>query len=115
MLLPAPTGSERAQALAAKLGCTVGEFSPSFGHMKPALLGSMAGFSATLAEFGGRFERRDKVYVFANWPTVEAALQHVIDQEGPPSSARGNFRGNLGGCWGVEGDRLTLRRGKLQP
>lgn len=80
MLLPAPTGSERAQALAAKLGCTVGEFSPSFGHMKPALLGSVAGFSATLAEFGGRFERKDRVYVFANWPTLEAALQHVIDE-----------------------------------
>ena len=82
MLLPAPKGSERAQALAAQIGCTVGEFSPSFGHMKPALLGSVAGFSATLAEFGGRFERRDRVYVFANWPAMEAALQHVINLAG---------------------------------
>lgn len=94
MLLPPPSSTAKVQALAAQLGCTVGEFSPPFGHMKPALLGSVSGFSSTLAEFGGRFERREKVYVFSNWSTLEAALRHVIDQRGA-NGATGEISGEI--------------------
>ncbi len=80
MLLPPPSGSERAQALAAKLGCAVGHCSLPSGHLQPALLGSPTSFAATLAEFGARFDDQEKLYLFANWPTMEAALQHVVDQ-----------------------------------
>jgi hypothetical protein len=80
MLFPAPAGSDRAQALAAEVGCTVGEFSPPFGHMKPALLGKVAGFSKALETFGGRFDRRQRVYVFPSWPTLEVALRLVLEQ-----------------------------------
>ncbi|MET3373443.1 hypothetical protein ABIC89_002505 [Variovorax boronicumulans] len=48
--------------------------------MKPALLGSVSGHSSVLAEFGGRFEQGERVYLFANWPTLEAALQHIVDE-----------------------------------
>ena len=78
MMFPAPAGSDRAQALAAEVGCTVGEFSPPFGHMRPALIGKVSGFSKALETLGGRFDRRERVYVFPSWPTLEAALQHVI-------------------------------------
>lgn len=80
MLFPAPAGSDRAQALAAEVGCAVGEFSPPFGHMKPALIGAVKGFSTALETFGGRFERRQRVYVFPSWPTLEAALRYVLDR-----------------------------------
>ncbi|MDP9877699.1 hypothetical protein J2W26_002004 [Variovorax boronicumulans] len=68
------------QSLAMQLGCSVGEFSSTFGRMKPALLGSMSAHSSVLAEFGGHFDRGEKVYLFASWPTLEAALQHIVDQ-----------------------------------
>ncbi|WPG41028.1 hypothetical protein [Variovorax sp. EBFNA2] len=80
MLLSRPSGTDRVQFLAAQLGCSVGEFSAAFGRMKPALLGSVSGHASVLAEFGGRFEQRERVYVFANWPTLEAALQHIVDE-----------------------------------
>ncbi|QFZ83534.1 hypothetical protein GFK26_12575 [Variovorax paradoxus] len=68
------------QFLAAQLGCSVGEFSAAFGRLKPALLGSVSGYSSVLAEFGGRFEQREKIYLFASWPNLEAALQHIVDE-----------------------------------
>ncbi|MGJ7524840.1 hypothetical protein [Variovorax sp. GB1P17] len=68
------------QALAAQLGCMVREFSPNSGHAQPALLGSTKGFSTALEEFGARFDDLEKVHIFRNWPTLEAALQHVIDE-----------------------------------
>lgn len=80
MLSPPPTGTEKVQALAAQLGCTAGEVSSPDSPALPALLGSTKGFSTALEEFGGRFDSREKVHVFRNWPTLEAALQHVIDQ-----------------------------------
>lgn len=80
MLHSPPSGTEKVQALAAQLGCTASEFSLDSGHRQPALLGSTKGFSTALEEFGARFDDRDKVYIFRNWPTLEAALQHVIDE-----------------------------------
>lgn len=87
MLFPAPAGSDRAQALAAEVGCAVGEFSPPFGHMKPALIGAVKGFSTALETFGGRFERRQRVYVFPSWPTLEAALRYVLTGAPPAPAA----------------------------
>lgn len=84
MLLPPPDGFDRAQALAAKLGCTVQvcvtATETASSHAQPALLGSTASFASTLSEFGARFDEQEKVYVFSNWPTLEAALQHVLEQ-----------------------------------
>jgi len=80
MLLPVTNGAERAETLAARLGCTVASFSEPQGPARPALLGSVATFAATLEEFGGRWEAGDKVHVFVSWPMLEAALQHVIAQ-----------------------------------
>jgi len=42
-------------------------------------VGSTTGFCRVLAEFGGRFDHGEKVYVFRNWPNLEAALAHVIE------------------------------------
>ncbi|MDZ4361538.1 MAG: hypothetical protein U1B84_34870 [Variovorax sp.] len=80
MLLTRPSGTDRVQSLATQLGCSVGEFSMAHGRMKPALLGSVSGHSSVLTEFGGRFDRGEQVYLFASWPTLEAALQHIVDQ-----------------------------------
>ncbi|CAA2109768.1 hypothetical protein [Variovorax paradoxus] len=80
MFLPSPRATERAQALAARLGCDVGDFTEPYGVPKPALLGSLSGFAVTLKEFGGRWDRTDRVYFFASWPMLEAALQHVLEQ-----------------------------------
>ena len=77
MFLPPSQGSSRAQTLAAKLGCAIGEFEEPDGRMKPALLGSLSGFAPILEEFGGRWNQADRVYCFANWPMLEAALQHL--------------------------------------
>jgi len=79
MLLPAPLGSQRAQGLAAQLGCTVGEFASSDGQPEAALLGSVASLADMLLEFGARFDPGEKVYVFRNWPTLEAALRHIVN------------------------------------
>jgi hypothetical protein len=80
MLLPVSNGAERAETLAAKLGCTVVCCREPQGQTKPALLGSVGTFASTLEEFGGRWDPDDKVHVFASWPMLEAALQHVIAQ-----------------------------------
>ncbi len=80
MLSPPPSNSERVQSMAASLGCTVGVYAPPSGPAHPALLGSAASFSATLVEFGARFDPQEKIYLFSNWPTLEAALRHVLDQ-----------------------------------
>lgn len=80
MLHPVSDGAERAENLAAKLGCTVVWFCEPYGPLKPALLGSFGAFASTLKEFGGRWNREDKVYFFGSWPLLEAAMRHVIDQ-----------------------------------
>lgn len=79
MLLPPPQGTERVQSLATKLGWVVGELDQADGRKKPALLGSVSGFAKALQEFGARWDQADRVYVFATWPTLEAALQHMAD------------------------------------
>ena len=79
MFLPPPHGIDRAQTLAARLGCVVGELmDEQDGRAKPALLGSLMSAAKTLEEFGGRWDQAERVYVFANWPMLEAALQHVV-------------------------------------
>lgn len=80
MFHPPPHGTERAQALAAKLGCAVGELDGPGGRAKPALLGSFSGFATVLQEFGGVWNQAEKVYFFASWPMLEAALQHVAEE-----------------------------------
>jgi hypothetical protein len=80
MLFPVSGGAERAEALALKLGCSVASFCEPYGQVRPALLGSVGAFASTLKEFGGRWDRVDRVYFFASWPMLEAALQHVIAQ-----------------------------------
>ena len=80
MFHPPPHGTERAQSLAARLGCAVGEFNEPGGRAKPALLGSLAGFAKVLEEFGGRWDQPERVYFFASWPMLEAALQHVAEE-----------------------------------
>lgn len=80
MFSPPPHGTDRAQTLAAKLGCAVGELEEPDGRAKPALLGSLSGIAAILEEFGGRWDQTDRVYFFANWPMLEAALQHVLEK-----------------------------------
>jgi hypothetical protein len=84
MFLSSPRATDRAQALAARLGCTVGDFVEPYGAPKPALLGSLSGFAITLKEFGGRWDRTDKVYFFASWPMLEAALQHIVEAGAGP-------------------------------
>ncbi|MDQ0044674.1 hypothetical protein [Variovorax boronicumulans] len=79
MFHPPPRGTERVQTLAAKLGCTVGELDEPGERPKPALLGSLSGASKVLEEFGGRWNPAENVYLFANWPMLEAALQHVAE------------------------------------
>ncbi|SEK16562.1 hypothetical protein SAMN05444746_12734 [Variovorax sp. OK212] len=34
----------------------------------------------TLREFGARWDHTDKVYFFASWALLEAALQHLVDK-----------------------------------
>lgn len=80
MLFPVTSGAERAEALALRLGCSVASFCEPYGQVRPALLGSVGAFASTLKEFGGRWNRVDKVYFFASWPMLEAALQYVIAQ-----------------------------------
>ncbi|MGJ7608785.1 hypothetical protein ACSFA7_30915 [Variovorax sp. LT1R20] len=82
MFLPPPQGTERVQLLAARLGCVVGELDEADGRKKPALLGSLSGFAKVLEEFGARWDQADRVYVFATWPMLEAALQHMADGRG---------------------------------
>lgn len=77
MLLPPPHGTERIQSLAARLGCAAGELNDPSGLTKPALLGSLSGSAKILEEFGGTWHQVERVYLFANWPMLEAALQHV--------------------------------------
>ena len=84
MFLHPPQSTERVQSLAAKLGCVVGELQEAGGRKKPALLGSLTGFATILGEFGGKWDEADKVYVFANWPMLEAALQHVAEARDKP-------------------------------
>lgn len=79
MFLPPPHGTERAQALAAKLGCVVGELHKPGDRTKAALLGSLSGFAKVLEEFGGKWDEADRIYFFANWPMLEAALQHIAE------------------------------------
>lgn len=78
MLLPPPSGTDRVQGLAARLGCTVAEHCEPYGQFKPALLGSLSGLALTLKEYGGRWDRVERVYVFANWPMLEAALEYCV-------------------------------------
>lgn len=78
MLLPPSSGTDRAQGLAARLGCTVAEHCEPYGKSKPAVLGSLSGLALTLKEFGGRWDRVERVYVFANWPMLEAALEYCV-------------------------------------
>lgn len=80
MLLPAPHGTERIEGLASRLGCTVGQLTEPHGEFRPALLGSVGSFAASLREFGGGWDPTDKVYFFASWPMLEAALRHVVDE-----------------------------------
>jgi hypothetical protein len=84
MFLPPPHGTDRVQALAAKLGCAVGELAGPDGGAKPALLGSLSGVAITLEEFGGRWDQTDRVYLFASWYMLEAALKHVIEEREKP-------------------------------
>ena len=79
MFLPPPHGTERIQSLAARLGCVVGEFNDPSSRTKPALLGSLSGSAKILEEFGGTWHQVERIYLFANWPMLEAALQHVAD------------------------------------
>lgn len=67
MLLSPPSGTDRVQGLAAR------QFAqwPNTANLwtvKPAVLGSLSGLALTLKEFGGRWDRVERVYVFANWP-----------------------------------------------
>lgn len=84
MFLPPPHGTDRVQALAAKLGCAVGELARSDEGAKPALLGSLSGVAATLEEFGGRWDQADRVHFFASWHMLEAALKHIVEERGKP-------------------------------
>lgn len=79
MFHPLPRGTERVQALATRLGCVVGELKEPGGRAKPALLGSLSGFAKVMEEFGARWDQAEKVYFFASWPMLEAALQHVAE------------------------------------
>lgn len=87
MLLPPPNGTDRVQGLAARLGCTVADHCELYGQPKPALLGSLSGLALTLKEFGGRWDKVERVYVFASWPMLEAALEYSIrhKEEARPS------------------------------
>ncbi|MDQ0608096.1 hypothetical protein QF040_001620 [Variovorax sp. W2I14] len=80
MFIHPPKGTERAQTLAAKLGCVVGELDEAGGRAKPALLGSLSGSAKILEEFGGTWHQAERVYLFANWPMLEAALQHLAEE-----------------------------------
>ncbi|CAA2109475.1 hypothetical protein [Variovorax paradoxus] len=80
MFVPSPRTTERAQRPAARLGFAVGDFNEPYGLPKPAVLGSLSGVSMTLKEFGGRWDRTDRVYFFASWPMLEAALEHLISE-----------------------------------
>jgi hypothetical protein len=79
MFLPPPHGTDRAQSLAARLGCAVGELQESGSRNKPALLGSVSASASILEEFGGKWDPTERVYAFANWPMLEAALQHMAE------------------------------------
>ena len=80
MFIHPPKGTERAQTLAAKLGCVVGELDEAGARAKPALLGSLSGSAKILEEFGGTWHQAERVYLFANWPMLEAALQHLAEE-----------------------------------
>ncbi|MDM0008208.1 hypothetical protein QTI51_25780 [Variovorax sp. J22G73] len=79
MFVPSPRVTDRAQRLAAQLGCTVGDLIEPYGLPKPALLGSLSAVALTLKALGGRWDRNERVYFFANWATLEAALEHLAD------------------------------------
>jgi hypothetical protein len=80
MFVPSPHVTDRVQRLASQVGCAVGDFAEPYGAPKPALLGSLSSVAMTLREFGARWDRTDKVYFFANWALLEAALQHLVDK-----------------------------------
>lgn len=86
MFVSSPRATDRAQRLAAQLGCAVGDFMEPYGLPKPAILGSLSSVAITLKEFGGRWDRTEKVYFFANWALLEAALQHLLEQREHSSS-----------------------------
>lgn len=78
MLLPPPSGTDRVQGLAARLGCTVAVHCEPYGRPKAAVMGSVSSLAMTLKEFGGRWDKTERVYVFATWPILEAALAHCV-------------------------------------
>ncbi|MDP9912300.1 hypothetical protein J2W27_004426 [Variovorax boronicumulans] len=80
MLLARPSGTGRVQSLATRLGCNAGELSSSYGRVKPALPGSVSGHSSVLRSSKDASIEREKVYLCASWPTLEAALQHIVDE-----------------------------------
>ncbi|MCT8180737.1 hypothetical protein ACEN9J_39940 [Variovorax sp. Varisp41] len=78
MLLSPPSGMDRVQGLAARLGCSVAVHCEPYGRPKAAVMGGVSSLAMTLKAFGGRWDRTERVYVFASWSMLEAALAHCV-------------------------------------
>lgn len=77
-MLAAPrAGTEVAQALAIKLGCTAAEHFPSFGLSRPAVVGASPELAKLLKAHGGRWNRADRAITFMTWPELEGVLQAI--------------------------------------
>ena len=72
----------RIQELADHLGLGLAEVHPTFGPRKPGLVGRTGRYGAQLRAAGARWDRAHQVFVFADWPTLEAALESLEESLG---------------------------------
>ena len=80
-MLTAPrSGTEAAQALAARLGCNVAEHFPAFGLSRPAVLGAAPALAKQLKALGGRWNNVDRAITFMTWPQLEGVLRALVDE-----------------------------------
>lgn len=84
MLTMTPDGSPIPD-LAARLGLRAGVTRPDFGYPFPAVYGSMAGLSAVLKRYGGKWNARSRCMEFASWAALEEALRAAVAERGEPS------------------------------
>lgn len=72
-------GKEAINAKAVQIGCTAGEaLQGRSGYGAPALTGNTFGIKDQLKAAGARWDSLNKAWAFANWASLEAALDNII-------------------------------------
>lgn len=72
----------RAQTLATRLGCEVGETVPSMGWSEPGVSGATGEVAVWIQAAGGRWCSREAAHLFPSWSTLEEVLEEIIQNQG---------------------------------